>query len=539
MISPKPPVMTTLGAECAAGAVAAEGVKRFHAPGSAPSNFGMALESAAATAALFEKAGAQNTGPKTEISVPTPIIPPARTGTAGTGIAGTGIAPPLLTSLTLATTARSATPDFAKLPGKTPAATATLAEPASPIPDPMPDRIDLKPPAGVEGHAVIPPPEHARNPSSAPLPLGTPATEVAQAEASFTSATPPAAGNETAPETIQQPVSLGPPTVDLAQAQEPRVETATSKAERLQPTLSAKLKLALPATPENNQSATPVSTGMPARPNEIPSANLLANEFASQLQTTPGNAMPRPGRQAGVSIRNTAPTEPEPLGPASAPPTSESPVRPTANATSPTSLLTPAIASSLPSLPANTDKLIETNAITPRMAVQIVQPIISILTSSSQASGEQQVVIRLDPQELGKIQITVERTGEGSARVSLMVERPETLALFQRDQPQLYKALERAGIQADGHSIGFNLLSLSPSDGADGATPPPDATNSGFPQLSSGMSQDQQRRPAPDPGGERRDPGAVSWAQFDPAPSYSSARHVSTKSNRAGVDITA
>jgi hypothetical protein len=57
--------------------------------------------------------------------------------------------------------------------------------------------------------------------------------------------------------------------------------------------------------------------------------------------------------------------------------------------------------------------------------------------------------LTLEPVELGRVEIAIERNGM-DATVSVHAERPETLALLQRDRVELERALANAGFGADG-----------------------------------------------------------------------------------------
>jgi flagellar hook-length control protein FliK len=73
--------------------------------------------------------------------------------------------------------------------------------------------------------------------------------------------------------------------------------------------------------------------------------------------------------------------------------------------------------------------------------------------------------IALDPPELGRVEVSIERSGE-AAHVSLRAERPETLALLQRDRAELERALAAAGF---GDAAGDGAPSLSFGLGGQGA----------------------------------------------------------------------
>ena len=93
----------------------------------------------------------------------------------------------------------------------------------------------------------------------------------------------------------------------------------------------------------------------------------------------------------------------------------------------------------------------------PRVApAEQVAPIAIALALGGGAEGR--ITVSLDPVELGRVEVTVERVGE-AARVQVAAERPETLALLARDGASLDRALGGAGIGGDGgRSISFSLL---------------------------------------------------------------------------------
>ncbi|SDR33870.1 flagellar hook-length control protein FliK [Pseudovibrio sp. Tun.PSC04-5.I4] len=71
--------------------------------------------------------------------------------------------------------------------------------------------------------------------------------------------------------------------------------------------------------------------------------------------------------------------------------------------------------------------------------------------------GATRFEIRLDPKELGGVDVSLEFSKDGRVRAHLIVERPETLELLQRDQRGLEKALQDAGVDSDKSSLQFSL----------------------------------------------------------------------------------
>ena len=84
----------------------------------------------------------------------------------------------------------------------------------------------------------------------------------------------------------------------------------------------------------------------------------------------------------------------------------------------------------------------------------------------------QRLTLHLAPAELGAVQIGIERAPDGPAKVSLLVERPETLLLLMRDQPALHRALDAAGLPAEGRVLHFGLGQPGGSTAATPNLPP-------------------------------------------------------------------
>lgn len=70
--------------------------------------------------------------------------------------------------------------------------------------------------------------------------------------------------------------------------------------------------------------------------------------------------------------------------------------------------------------------------------------------------GKQRFEIRLDPPELGRIDVRLDLDQHGHVSSRLIVERSETLDLLRRDAPSLERALQSAGLKTDG-GIDFSL----------------------------------------------------------------------------------
>ena len=65
--------------------------------------------------------------------------------------------------------------------------------------------------------------------------------------------------------------------------------------------------------------------------------------------------------------------------------------------------------------------------------------------------------IRLDPLELGRIDVRLEIDNEGHVKSRLIVERAETLDMLRRDAPQLERVLQQAGLKTSDNALEFSL----------------------------------------------------------------------------------
>lgn len=71
--------------------------------------------------------------------------------------------------------------------------------------------------------------------------------------------------------------------------------------------------------------------------------------------------------------------------------------------------------------------------------------------------GNTRFQMRLDPPELGKIDVKLDIDSTGQVNARLIVERAETLDLMQRDQRGLEKALQQAGLDSAKTNLEFSL----------------------------------------------------------------------------------
>jgi flagellar hook-length control protein FliK len=65
--------------------------------------------------------------------------------------------------------------------------------------------------------------------------------------------------------------------------------------------------------------------------------------------------------------------------------------------------------------------------------------------------------IRLDPAELGRVDVKLEFREDGEVKANLVVDRVETLAMLKRDAHTLQQAFEQAGLRQSPDGLSFSL----------------------------------------------------------------------------------
>ena len=73
------------------------------------------------------------------------------------------------------------------------------------------------------------------------------------------------------------------------------------------------------------------------------------------------------------------------------------------------------------------------------------------------AEGVDRLTMQLQPERLGGIEISLELSSGGRVSANIVVDRPETLSLLQRDARGLEQALASAGLDANGSDLNFSL----------------------------------------------------------------------------------
>ena len=88
---------------------------------------------------------------------------------------------------------------------------------------------------------------------------------------------------------------------------------------------------------------------------------------------------------------------------------------------------------------------------------------LAVEIAASVQSGKTRFEVRLDPADLGRIDVRIDVDRNGQVTSHLTVEKPETLSMLQQDAPQLQQALNDAGLKTGSGGLQFSLRDQSSS----------------------------------------------------------------------------
>jgi flagellar hook-length control protein FliK len=88
---------------------------------------------------------------------------------------------------------------------------------------------------------------------------------------------------------------------------------------------------------------------------------------------------------------------------------------------------------------------------------------LAVEIAASATAGKSHFEIRLDPADLGRIDVRIDVDRNGQVTSHLTVEKPETLSMLRQDAPQLQQALDDAGFKTGDGGLQFSLRDQSSS----------------------------------------------------------------------------
>jgi hypothetical protein len=329
-------------------------------------------------------------------------------------------------------------------------------------------------PRAVEQGTVVPlpkPPTENPQPSASAPKGGTPmalqpaAPDLLPAQAENTASVPPEIASQLPsaslallpPEAEDTDQEAAPGPAPPSRAGRPSARAKATADEKEQPVEAAVPSAPLPQLVATPPSPPPPPTGLvpddtPKPDREAAAATPVAPHPSGGHGVTPAagktgqEVMPTKEAAAAPDIQPASNENPQPIGsaaPALLPDTAALPPPPREIA--PTRAERPVL-----------------SAAAPRQGTPGAQAAGALHVLASSTPDSRSMTVRLDPIELGHVQISIERHKDGPTAVSLSAERPETLLLLLRDQTQIHHALDSAGIPPENRSLTFQLAPAEP-----------------------------------------------------------------------------
>lgn len=179
-------------------------------------------------------------------------------------------------------------------------------------------------------------------------------------------------------------------------------------------------------------------------------ASRLSDETSTEEGDTTQQQDASPDRrdapQANVSAPATQPSAKPDVAVQPAQPQQSAPAGQIAMVTAPVSAAAPATSASA-AMPAPQPTSEELTKVTD----------LGIAIAARSAAGAKSFEIRLDPAELGRVDVKLTVGTDGKADATIIAHRPETLALLLRDSQNLERTLKDSGLQLSNSSLNFSL----------------------------------------------------------------------------------
>ncbi len=162
--------------------------------------------------------------------------------------------------------------------------------------------------------------------------------------------------------------------------------------------------------------------------------------------------------------------------------------------------------------------------------LQPSQQVTPALVQLTHTANGGQLTLQLNPGELGRVHIQIDRAADGSANVQVTADRAETLQLLVADQAQLHHALDSAGLPQEGRTLNLSLAKpeTDAGQGFNGGGASSGGNNSAAGERSNGQQGRSSSRNSDDEQGT-----CIAGTRS------ATSSILTTNRLRAGVDITA
>lgn len=247
---------------------------------------------------------------------------------------------------------------------------------------------------------------------------------------------------------------------------------ATELEAEVQPTATPQLASAVAsATSKVIKSSNKLTVHTEATANAAPSdgasqpqAPTAAQPSATQPGATPANPHPQGKADADATPAASPSQVDRPNGDSATPSTSShhaATLAAQAQAPTPDALSQLGATMTTPQTPA--PMAIPAAQLTATVVTNLAVPVsgLAVQIAASARAGNSRFEIRLDPAELGRIDVRLDVDRHGNVTSHLTVEKPETLAMLRQDAPQLQRSLEDAGLKTGQNGLQFSLRDQS------------------------------------------------------------------------------
>lgn len=119
-------------------------------------------------------------------------------------------------------------------------------------------------------------------------------------------------------------------------------------------------------------------------------------------------------------------------------------------------LVTPPVSAAVPAMTANAGMATNSSPQRDMEELTNVTDLGAVIAAKS-AAGSKSFEIRLDPAELGRVEVRLTVGSDGKADATIVAHRPETLALLLRDSQNLERTLKESGLDVSNSSLNFSL----------------------------------------------------------------------------------
>lgn len=179
---------------------------------------------------------------------------------------------------------------------------------------------------------------------------------------------------------------------------------------------------------------------------------------------------------ATSAVLDHASETPSPVLATSPAATDPSPAVPAIPSAVPATIATPVVAATVTAKPeasplSNPDAATPSQSSVPGVHADLGSLAVKIAARSRE--GDRHFDIRLDPPELGRIDVHLFVDQSGRAQAHLSADKPHTLALLQRDSAELQRGLKDAGLELSNSGLNFSLKGQEQRDGTPQFMPRP------------------------------------------------------------------